>query len=597
MVINERINQLRKEMKERGLNAYIIPSSDPHLSEEVAAHWMGRMYLSGFTGSAGTLVVTESESGLWTDGRYFIQAEAQLASTEIKLFKMFQPNVPTLVEYLLSVLNSGDCVGFDGHVLSSSQLKQMQQTFTPKGISLCGDYDLVDLVWEDRPAVPSSDIFIHETKYTGYTSAEKIEMVRMELIKKEVDACIITDLGCIAWLFNIRGDDINFNPMVISYGFVTQQNATLFVEASRLTDGGRQDLEGNGVCLKPYEAIAEVIKEISDPVKVLCDLHTLNAYLYECLGLNDRVTVVEGTDLVNELKAVKNEVEIENIKEAQIKDGCALVEAMLAIDDLLDAHQTLTEYDVVEILEVNRRKQALNYGSSFMPIIGYKANAAMMHYRPTKETSDELKREGFLLIDSGGQYLDGTTDITRTFVLGPTTDEEKRDFTLVLKAHIGLSRAVFQEGCTGGNLDILSRQHLWRYGLDYRCGTGHGVSYFGAVHEGPQGFGLRATVPFKKGMMITNEPGIYVEGHHGVRIENTLLVVLDQKTEYGQFYRFEVVSYFPIETKALVLDLLTDDELNWLNEYHQMVRNHLSPRLSERALKWLLARTEPVIRG
>lgn len=596
MGINERITQLRKEMKELGLNAYVIPSSDPHLSEEVSDHWMGRMYFSGFTGSAGTLVVTETESGLWTDGRYFIQAETQLAPTEIKLFKMGQPNVPTLIDYLLLELSPGDCVGFDGHVLSAYQVNQMKQIFSQKGIDICGDYDIVETIWTNRPAIPNSDVFIHEVKYTGFSCAEKIKKVRDELVEKEVDGVVLTELGCIAWVFNIRGDDISFNPMVISYGFITKEEAYLFVEPSRLSKSVMKYLEKNGVCVKPYDAIDEVIQEVCNPIKVLCHAHTINAYLYEVLSSNEWITVIEGTDIVNELKAIKNDVEVANIREAQIKDGCALVEAMQFIYERLENNETVTEYDVADILEFSRRKQILNYGSSFMPIIGYKENAAMMHYRPTKEMNHELKQEGFLLIDSGGQYLDGTTDITRTFVLGPTTDEENRHFTLVLKAHIGLSRAIFQEGCTGGNLDILSRFHLWTHGLDYRCGTGHGVAYFGAVHEGPQGFGLRSSIPLKKGMMLTNEPGIYEEGRHGVRIENTLLVVEDQKTEYGQFYRFEVVSYFPIETRALVLELLSDDEVSWLNNYHQMVREQLIPRLNGKSLDWLLTRTELIKR-
>lgn len=595
-MINDRLKALRQEMKKFGMSAYIIPSSDPHLSEEVSEHWRGREFLSGFTGSAGTLVVTETESGLWTDGRYFIQAEAELAPSEITLFKMGEPDVPTFVEYLLLNLLEGQCVGYDGHVLSAFQIKKMRESLSAKEIRLCGDYDLVDRIWSDRPAIPSSSVYFHETKYTGYSSGNKIEQVRQELERKNVQGVVMTDLGSIAWLFNIRGDDISFNPMVISYGYVSLDEAILFVNPNRLSHELKQNLKDNGIQIQAYEEIDETLRRIDEPVKILCNVYMINAYLYDILNQNEWIEVVEGSDIVTELKAIKNEVEIKNIREAQIKDGCALVMAMQTVYEKLENNEIMTEYDVAEILELNRRKQVLNYGSSFMPIIGYQANAAMMHYRPTKEKADVLKRQGFLLIDSGGQYLDGTTDITRTFVLGPVTDEEKRDFTLVLKAHIGLSQAIFQEGCTGGNLDILSRRHLWKYGLDYRCGTGHGVAFFGAVHEGPQGFGLRATVPLKKGMMLTNEPGIYQEGRHGVRIENTLLVVEDQKTEYGSFYHFEVVSYFPIETKALCLDLLSDDEINWLNDYHQVVRELLAPRLDGKYLTWLLESTKKVER-
>lgn len=587
MNVNEKIKALRTEMKRIGVQAYIIPSADAHLSEYVAIHWQGRAYLSGFTGSAGTLVVTETESGLWTDGRYFIQAESELAGSEVQLFKMGQSGVPTITEYLANTLQEGSCVGFDGKVLAASNVLEMLKTFEPKKIKVCGEHDLLDSIWTDRPAIPSTDVFIHETKYTGYSCADKLNMVRQEMKKSNLNGYVLTSLGSIAWLFNVRGDDILFNPLVVSYALVLEESAYLFVDSHRLSDEVTNYLTTNGVTLKEYDEIDEILASSVVSGRILCPLETVNYYLYHVLVNHEGAEVVAGFDLVNNLKAVKNETEIKNTHNAQVKDSCALVGAMQEIYEKLDAGELVTEYDVREILEVYRRHQLLNYGSSFGAIVAYGANAAMMHYNPTKEKCSLIEKKGFLLIDSGGQYLDGTTDITRTFVLGELTEEEKIHYTLVLKGHINLSKAVFQKGCSGGNLDILARQPLWSHGLDYRCGTGHGVSYFGGVHEGPQGFRLTQTVPLQPGMMTTNEPGVYEAGRHGIRIENTLLVVEKCATEYGEFYEFETISYFPIDTKAIIVEMLNDEELAWFNQYHQKVVETLSPHLTGKALEWL----------
>lgn len=592
MNVNEKINLLRNEMKKHNLSAYVIPSSDAHLSEYVATHWQGRAYLSGFTGSAGTLVVTLTESGLFTDGRYFIQAENELKGSEVKLFKMAQPGVPTINEYLVSALNEGDTVGFDGKVLSVATVKEMKKAFEAKKLELKVDEDLLESVWQDRPAIPSTDVFVHETKYTGYSCGEKLNIVREEMKKQSANGYVLTALGSIAWLFNVRGDDILFNPLVVSYGVVLENEAYLFVDGHRLSDEVKAYLTENGVTLKDYHQVDEVLNQLSG--SILCPVDSMNYYLYDILTQKADVTVIDGIDIVNELKAVKNKVEIENTHNAQVKDSVALVSAVCEIYEKLDTEAGLTEFDVREILEVHRRRQPLNYGSSFGAIVAYGANAAMMHYNPTKEHCTKLEKKGFLLIDSGGQYLDGTTDITRTFVLGQLTDEEKLHYTLVLKGHINLCKAVFQKGCTGGNLDILARQPIWEYGLDYRCGTGHGVSYFGGVHEGPQGFRLTQTVPLKPGMMITNEPGIYEEGRHGIRIENTVLVVERNATEYGEFYEFETISYFPIDTRAVDVNLMTEVELAWLNQYHQKVLEVLSPNLEGHELEWLIEQTKPL---
>lgn len=594
MKINDKIALLREEMKQHGMSAYIIPSSDAHMSEYVATHWQGRAYLSGFTGSAGTLVVTLTESGLWTDGRYFIQAEQELKGSEIKLFRIAQPNVPTINEYLVRVLNEGETVGFDGKCLSVGLVKELIQSLQVKNVKVVGEYDLLDKIWNDRPAIPATEVFVHETQYTGYSCAEKLEMVRKEMKKVGSNGYVLTALGSIAWLFNVRGDDILFNPLVVSYAFVTETEAYLFVDHERLSPAVISYLIENGVTLKDYQEIEVILSDSTLSGAILCPMDTMNYYLYNLLGKQGTISIIEGHDLVNDLKAIKNDTEIKNTRQAQIKDSVALVGAVCEVYDKLNSAEGITEYEVREILEIYRRRQPLNYGSSFGAIVAYGANAAMMHYNPTKENCSKLEKKGLLLIDSGGQYLDGTTDITRTFVLGPLTDEERLHYTLVLKGHINLSRAVFQKGCTGGNLDILARQPIWEYGFDYRCGTGHGVSYFGGVHEGPQGFRLTQTVPLKPGMMTTNEPGIYEEGRHGIRIENTLLVIERNETEYGQFYEFETISYFPIDTKAIVVELMTDAELEWLNNYHQQVFELLAPHLEGQQLKWLEEQVKPL---
>lgn len=594
MKINDKIALLREEMKQHGMSAYIIPSSDAHMSEYVATHWQGRAYLSGFTGSAGTLVVTLTESGLWTDGRYFIQAEQELKGSEIKLFRIAQPNVPTINEYLVRVLNEGETVGFDGKCLSVGLVKELIQSLQVKNVKVVGEYDLLDKIWNDRPAIPATEVFVHETQYTGYSCAEKLEMVRKEMKKVGSNGYVLTALGSIAWLFNVRGDDILFNPLVVSYAFVTETEAYLFVDYERLSPAVISYLTENGVTLKDYQEIEVILSDSTLSGAILCPMDTMNYYLYNLLGKQGTISIIEGHDLVNDLKAIKNDTEIKNTRQAQIKDSVALVGAVCEVYDKLNSAEGITEYEVREILEIYRRRQPLNYGSSFGAIVAYGANAAMMHYNPTKENCSKLEKKGLLLIDSGGQYLDGTTDITRTFVLGPLTDEERLHYTLVLKGHINLSRAVFQKGCMGGNLDILARQPIWEYGFDYRCGTGHGVSYFGGVHEGPQGFRLTQTVPLKPGMMTTNEPGIYEEGHHGIRIENTLLVIERNETEYGQFYEFETISYFPIDTKAIVVELMTAAELEWLNNYHQQVFELLAPHLEGQQLKWLEEQVKPL---
>jgi Xaa-Pro aminopeptidase len=514
--VNEKIATLRGKMKENGVQACIIPSSDPHMSEYLPAHWMARSYFSGFTGSAGTLVVTETESGLWTDGRYFIQAASQLDGSEIKLFRMGVKDVPTYTEFISNKLKNGDTVGFDGKLVSAANVKDMGEAFAEKELN-CKTVDLISDIWPDRPDMPASEVFIHDVKYAGYTCREKLEQVRAELKKRKADGEVFTSLDCVAWLMNIRAGDIAYNPLAVSYAFVTADSAFLFINTERVPAGAIAYLEENGVTVKRYEEIDETLKAINIKLTILVDPSEMNYGLYQILKQNPFVTVKEGNDIVTALKGVKNTTEIQNIKQAHILDGCALVDFCVRFEEKLEKGETVTECAVCDMLRDCRAKQPHNMGESFDTIAAYGPNAAMMHYSPKPETCSVIREKGFLLIDSGGQYLEGTTDITRTFVMGPLTREEQEHYTYVLKAHIALAGAVFLEGCTGGNLDILARQQVWKHGIDYRCGTGHGVGMFSGVHEGPQRLSIKGNTAFQKGMTITNEPGIYEEGHHGIR--------------------------------------------------------------------------------
>lgn len=592
MLVDEKLKLLREEMKNKGIDAYIIPSSDAHQSEYVAEHWKSRAWISGFTGSAGTVVVTMEESGLWTDGRYFIQAEKQLEDSEIKLFKMKQPNVPTYIEWLQSTLLEGACVGFHSKVFSWAQVKELEKSFEQKEIRINGEFDLIDAIWKERPEIPVSEVYIHDTKYAGKSIKEKLDLVRVEMKKKGAQCYLLSSLDDIAWLFNIRGNDVKNNPVVISYALVLGEKAVLFVDDRKITEEVREMLEGNGVEIRGYHEIEEVLKTLKKESAVFIDSNRVSYWLYksiphECKKIEDR-------DVTTTLKSIKNQVEIENLRNCQIKDGAAMVKFLHWLDKNVDK-EDITEISASERLEAFRREQDKFIGTSFDTIAGYKDHAAMMHYSATEETKYTLKAEGMFLVDSGGQYLDGTTDITRTIILGPISEEEKHDFTLVLKGHIALSQIKFLYGATGSNLDIIARQPLWEEGIDYKCGTGHGVGFLLNVHEGPQRISQDYNdTKLEKGMIITNEPGIYKEGKHGIRTENVLLAVEDEETEFGQFMRFEVISYCPIDLDGIDVDMLNSKEKAWLNKYHKKVYNFLSAYLNEEEREWLKIKTREI---
>ena len=584
MTVNEKIAALRGEMAKANVDALIIPTSDPHMSEYIPEAWKARKEFSGFTGSAGTLVVTTEESGLWTDGRYFIQAEGQLSGSEIKLFRMREKGVPTVEEYLADT-QAGKTVAVDGTIYPAASGLLLQEKLEKVGATLVSE-DLVMPVWENRPELPHTPAYVLDVKYAGLSPKEKLQQVREKLAEKNADAQLYSTLDCANWLSNVRASDIAYNPFATSYVLVLKDEARLYLDEDRLSAEDIAYLKETFI-LRPYSAITEDLSGDLGGAKMLVNKAGISYDNLLRLMKNDTVSIVYGTDVVTALKGVKNPTELKNIREAHVWDGVALANFWVKLQKRMDAGKVVSEYDVCLMLAEERAKMPENKGESFDTIAGYGPNAAMMHYGPTAEKSDMLQKKGFLLIDSGGQYLTGTTDVTRTFVMGPISEEEKTDFTRVLKSHIQLAMAVFPEGTKDGMLDCLARQQVWKYGLDYRCGTGHGVGFFGGVHEGPQNFSQRSSGVMKEGMTITNEPGLYLEGKYGIRTENLLEVVFWKETEYGRFLKMEPLTLFPIDRKAIDVELMTREELDYLNDYHQKVYKVLAPHVEPETLPWL----------
>lgn len=591
MTTNEKISLLRQAMKAAGANACLIPSSDPHASEYLPEHWAARSYFSGFTGSVGTLVVTETASALWADGRYFIQAERQLAGSEIQLQRMGVAGVPTVTQYLTDALGQGQVLALDGMVTPTSLVMDLQKALAKKGASIAS-VDLVEGNWPGRPAMPATPAWLLGTEYAGLSAAQKLEQVRTQLQKQQADSLVVTRLDSVAWLLNLRAADIECTPFAVAYCLVTKDKATLFINQARLEPAAAQGLAQQGVEVQNYEDILDAIAQYSQPSAVLVDKAGTNWAVYQALEQNPNFTLLPGTDPIQALKGIKNPVEIANIKKAHIKDGVAMVRFQMWLEQQMAAGNPITEVDVdAKLLEL-RAAQPGNLGASFGTIAAYGANAAMMHYHATPEACATLEPKGFLLVDSGGQYMDGTTDITRTYALGQLTQKEREFYTYVLKSHVDLAKVQFLAGCTGGNLDIMARAAVWQHGIDYRCGTGHGVGFLGGVHEGPHNLRITNQVVFEPGMIVTNEPGIYEEGLMGIRIENELLCEERVKNQYGQFLGFEAVTYCPIDLTPVCTELLTRDEVEWLNNFHAMVYTTLAPHLTSEETAWLAEKTK-----
>ncbi|WP_411169430.1 aminopeptidase P family protein [Clostridium sp. MB05] len=583
--------KLREVMKIKNIDYYIIPSSDSHQSEYVSDYFKGREFISGFTGSAGTLLVGLSSAYLWTDGRYFIQADKELIGSGISLMKMRTIGYPTIEEWIEKNIKSGEVLGFDGRLFSVNQYKSFLKIAKNVGFHINMDNDLLKEVWLTRSELPKNKIFIHDEVYSGKSSSKKLEEVRSHMGEKKAKNYIISSLDDIAWLCNIRGNDVKFNPVALSYIIVNEKYANLYIDKQKVDDITKESLISQGFNIYDYDEIGNHVKLINETT--IIDPNKLNAKIYSCLSKD--IEIIDEVNITTRLKAIKNEVEINNIENSQVRDGVAMVRFIKWLKDNI-GKEKITEISASKRL-TSLRAQGENYkGDSFATIAGYKEHAAMMHYSATEATDYELRQEGMFLLDSGGQYLDGTTDITRTFILGKVSEEEKRDFTLVLKGHIALCKAKFLKGSTGMNLDILARRPLWEYGIDYKCGTGHGVGYFLNVHEGPQGIRPEGnTTVLEPGMIITNEPGVYKEGKHGIRIENTLLVVKDIKSEeFGEFYKFQTISYCPIDLNGVVVEMLTSEEKVWLNNYHKTVFEKLNQYLNKEEIDFLKNETREI---
>lgn len=592
MKITERIAKLKELMKEKGIDYYIIPSADYHQSEYVGDYFKGREWISGFTGSAGTVVVTQNEVGLWTDGRYFIQAEKQLQGSGITLFKMGEEGVPTFIQYIVNNIQSGETLGFDGKVLATNTVLDFEAKFKDKKVNFNFEFDLVGEIWRDRPSLPASQVFVLEEKFTGESVEKKLTRVRNILEEENCDVNIITSLDDIAWIFNIRGNDVKNNPVNLAYAAITVDKAVLYIGEEKLNSEVEKYLYKNGVEVRDYFEIYEDMERVSNSNIIMMDLNKVNYTIFK--KLNPEIKVINRSNPSTIMKACKNKVELENLRNSHVKDGVAVTKFMYWLKNSIGKEE-ITEMSATQKLESFRKEQELYIEPSFDTIAAYESNAAMMHYKSTPETDRRLEAKNLFLVDSGGQYFDGTTDITRTFVLGECSEELKKHFTLVLKGMINLSKVKFLYGVTGTNLDILARQALWNIGIDYKCGTGHGVGFLLNVHEGPQGIRVQYNPQvLEEGMNVTNEPGVYIAGSHGIRLENELIVQKAEKTEFGQFMKFETMTYAPLDLDGVIKELLSKEEIEYLNNYHQMVYEKVSPYLTLEEKEWLKEYTRAI---
>lgn len=596
-MIKTRIAKLQELMKREGMNGYIVPTSDFHESEYVGTYFKSRSFMSGFSGSAGTLVVTDTKAGLWTDGRYFIQAASELEDTGITLYRSGEEGVPTITEFLKEELAPNSVLGFDGRVLNSNFAKELLEKLSDKQITAAYEKDLVDEIWTERPSLSKEPAFLLDVKYSGKSMKDKLQALREEMKRLHTTTHVITTLDDIAWLFNIRGNDISYNPVVLAYAVITLDNAYLFVEKDKLNTAILEEFTQNNITIHEYNSIYEYVKTITKEEVVLLDLRKVNYAIYK--NINEDVKVIDAHNPTILMKAVKNQVEIENLRNSHIKDGVAFTKFMYWLKTNV-GKIPMNEIIASDYLEDRRKEQEGFIELSFNTICAYKANAAMMHYSAGENSNAALLPEGLLLVDSGGQYLEGTTDITRTMALGEISEELKLHFTTVLRSMLNLSNARFLHGCIGLNLDILARGPLWDLNLDYKCGTGHGVGYLLNVHEAPNGFRWRK-VPerddgcvLEEGMVTTNEPGVYVEGSHGIRIENELVCHKGEKNEYGQFMYFETITFAPIDLDAIDPSYLSYTDKKRLNDYHKEVYDKLSPHLTKEEQDWLKVYTREI---
>ena len=583
MTVTQRIEALREVMKREHLAAFIFPSTDPHQGEYVPDHWKGREFISGFNGSAGTAVVTMTSAALWTDSRYFIAAEEQLRGTEFQLMKLKMPGTPTIAEWIGKECAAGAEVALDGWCSSVNAVKELIADLRQQGgITLRTNLDPLAQIWTDRPVIPEHVVEIFPLQYAGESCHEKIARIRKALREKHADGMLMSALDDIAWTLNLRGTDVHCNPVFVAYLLISSKAVTLYINKVKLTPEVEAYLQAEGIAVARYEDVAKGLKDYFE-YNILLDSNEVNYTLYKQVSRE----IVEAESPVKQMKTVKNSTEIKGFRSAMLKDGIAMVKFLKWLKPAVEAGGQ-TEISVDQKLTSLRAEQPDFRDISFDTIAGYQTHGAIVHYEATPETDIPLKPEGFLLLDSGAQYLDGTTDITRTIALGPLTEEQKRVYTLVLKGHIQIELCKFPSGSSGTQIDILARKDMWREGLNYLHGTGHGVGTYLNVHEGPHQFRMEwKPAPLVAGMTITDEPGVYLEGKFGVRIENTLLITPYKETEFGKFLQFESLTLCPIDKTPIVKEMLLQEEIDWLNQYHQKVFEILSPHLNEEETAWL----------
>ncbi|MEG2066808.1 MAG: aminopeptidase P family protein [Tannerellaceae bacterium] len=588
--ISERVATLREAMKAHQIGAYIIPSADPHLSEYPADRWKSREWISGFTGSAGTVVVTTDKAGLWTDSRYFLQAAEQLEGSGIELYKLALPETPSIQDFLLHELQQGQTVGLDGQTYSAEEARTLENRLRRKQIHLDTSTDLINEIWKDRPALPANNVFELPIEFCGQATPEKLDAINTRLHEAGADCTLLAALDEIAWTFNLRGTDVDYNPVAVSYAFISEEESVLFIQPDKLTADIARHLKKEGIILADYSKIGDYLSRLPETTVFLVDMNKTNVALFNALPAGCKI--IEGTSPANYLKSIKNEQEIAGFRKAVVKDGVALTRFYIWLEKQLAEGAIVTEMSIAEKLTALRAEQPLYITDSFETIAGYAAHGAIVHYSATPETDAALQPEGLLLMDSGAQYFDGTTDITRTISLGEPTEAMKKDFTRVLKGNISLAKCKFPAGARGSQLDILARKALWDCGVNYLHGTGHGIGHCLNVHEGPQSIRMEENAtPLRPGMVLSNEPAIYRTGAYGIRTENMMLVREDSETEYGKFYSFETLTLCFIDTRLVVVPMLSAREHAWLNKYHQQVYETLSPHLNEEEQAWLKAKT------
>ncbi len=591
--ISERLSALRKFMETRHLDAFIVPSTDPHLSEYPPKRWECRKWITGFTGSAGTAVITMKQAGVWTDSRYFLQAAQQLEGTGFDLYKMGMPETPDMIDWIVEQVDNGGKVGIDGMVYAASEAKNLINKLESKGIETETGFDPFEEIWKDRPGIPKNKIFTLPEEITGESTKNKIERIVEEIDKAGADGIVIATLDAVAWTFNIRGNDVEYNPVAVAYGYVSKNESVLFIDPDKLTSPIASELQSQGVKMADYSRIFNYIEKLPGKTTVCITENKINYSLYK--ALSEKCKVIDLTSPIDLMKSMKNETELNGFRRAMVKDGVALTRFYMWLEKAVPTGM-VTEMTIAEKLREFRLKQDQYMGESFGTIAGYAAHGAIVHYSATPESNSTVEPKGLLLIDSGAQFMHGTTDITRTIALGEITPQMEKDYTKVLKGHIALATAIYPEGTRGSQLDILARKPLWDDCETYWHGSGHGIGHFLNVHEGPQNIRMEENpTPLKQGMVTSNEPGIYRTDQYGIRIENLVVAKEYKKTEdFGTFYHFETITLCPIDTKPIETDMLTEKEKSWLNNYHRMVYDKLQHYLSDEEKTWLKEKTKAI---